>query len=372
MPVASTAERISGNHIPALDGIRGVSAFLVFAAHTGLLPRQYGALGVSVFFVLSGFLITWLLLREAERTGAISLKAFYVRRTLRIFPAFYAFWIVCILVTQLRGVKIPWPETISSFFYMGDYYNALKSPISPPGIMGITWSLGVEEKFYLIWPWLFMRHFHERRKLIRIVLGGIAAVWSYRIIAVLCFAPREDYLRYAFESRWDNLMYGCLLALFLNGVPIAKWTVRSWSPFLCVFVLTISVFLEEKVGSAYHYLFGMSLDAIVISILLGQLIFLSNTLPWSFLEMRLSRFFGRISYSFYLYHLTAILLVQQFLPAQKWSVQLIAAMMTATLFAALSHRWIERPFLRLKEYYSKSRERTLPIPLGAIRASVEA
>src|ERR1035438_9210790 len=98
------AQRLSKSHIPALDGIRGISAFLVFAAHAGLLPRQSGALGVAVFFVLSGFLITWLLLRENDSSGTVGLKAFYIRRSLRIFPAFYVFWFSCLGAAWITGI----------------------------------------------------------------------------------------------------------------------------------------------------------------------------------------------------------------------------------------------------------------------------
>ena len=95
--------RIQGQHIPALDAVRGIAALMVVFTHMGLLPRQFGALGVAIFFVLSGFLITWLLLRENDQAGDVSLRNFYVRRTLRIFPAFYVFWAVSICATLLRG-----------------------------------------------------------------------------------------------------------------------------------------------------------------------------------------------------------------------------------------------------------------------------
>ena len=93
-PPQDIRSRIRGQHIPALDAVRGIAALLVVITHMGLLPRQFGALGVAIFFVLSGFLITWLLLRENDQAGDVSLRNFYVRRTLRIFPAFYVFWAV--------------------------------------------------------------------------------------------------------------------------------------------------------------------------------------------------------------------------------------------------------------------------------------
>src|ERR1700730_4751565 len=141
---ADVRDRISGSHIPALDGGRGLSAFLVVFAHLGFLPRQAGSLGVAIFFVLSGFLITWLMLAEAEKTGTVSLRKFYVRRTLRIFPAFYVFWIVSLAVAYLQHQPIYWPEAWASFFYLGDYFAAV-SPVYKAGtvatLFGVTWSL---------------------------------------------------------------------------------------------------------------------------------------------------------------------------------------------------------------------------------------
>ena len=140
---------IGKSHILALDSLRGFSAVLVLAAHLHVAPFVCGYIGVSVFFVISGFLITWLLLQENNHTGTISLKAFYARRTLRIFPAFYVYWVACVVANRQIHAAIDSKEIAFSFFYLGDYYYGglryLWSGAAP--IMGITWSLGVEEKF---------------------------------------------------------------------------------------------------------------------------------------------------------------------------------------------------------------------------------
>ena len=125
------------SHLPALDAVRGIAACLVVFAHI-LGPLKLGATGVLIFFVLSGFLITWSPLRELERTGEISIHNFYVRRTLRIFPAFYVFWVVCVVVAHVTHASFSWAEAIASFFYMGDYYTAIH-PSHAHQIMGITW-----------------------------------------------------------------------------------------------------------------------------------------------------------------------------------------------------------------------------------------
>jgi peptidoglycan/LPS O-acetylase OafA/YrhL len=116
--------KLSHSHIPALDGLRAVAVSLVIVSHFGfeLVP---GAHGVMIFFVLSGFLITWLLLNESERDGTVSLKSFYKRRTLRIFPAFYAYWFVLIAILIGTGKAVLWTHAFSALFYSSNYYSAI-------------------------------------------------------------------------------------------------------------------------------------------------------------------------------------------------------------------------------------------------------
>src|SRR5262252_264954 len=109
--------KLSLSHIPALDGIRAIAVFLVIFYHFGFLWVP-GGLGVVIFFVLSGFLITWLLLKENEKYGDVSLKGFYQRRILRIFPAFYVYWTALVLLLLLKGKTVLWPHAISAFFYV--------------------------------------------------------------------------------------------------------------------------------------------------------------------------------------------------------------------------------------------------------------
>ncbi|HMB27009.1 MAG TPA: acyltransferase, partial [Blastocatellia bacterium] len=139
--------KLSLSHIPALDGIRAIAVFLVIFYHFGFAWAP-GGLGVTMFFVLSGFLITWLLLKENGKYGDVSLKGFYLRRVLRIFPAFYVYWTALVFLLLLKGKDVLWPHAISSFFYVSDYYNAILG--DPNNGFSHTWSLAIEEQFYLL------------------------------------------------------------------------------------------------------------------------------------------------------------------------------------------------------------------------------
>ena len=344
------------NNIPALDAIRGVAALMVVVAHT-LGPRQLGSMAVAIFFVLSGFLITWLLVRESEVTGRVSLRDFYVRRTLRIFPAFYVFWFVCVGAAATRGIHILWREAWFSFFYLGDYYSALSH--IPGGIMGITWSLGVEEKFYLLWPFLFATLHRNPQKLFRLGWVPIVVIWLYRCVVTVGATVPPDYLRYAFESRFDNILFGCALALGFKLEKIEPILVAanrfSILPVILAASLAGLTFLEEHTAAGYHYIVGMDLDAIIIATMLMQFVFLAALRGWSWLNHPVLRFFGRISYSVYLYHILAIATVSHYLPQlrMRWSYPLIYCGTIAAAYT--SFRLIEKPFLRLKDRFAPDR-----------------
>src|SRR6267378_2769496 len=153
--------------IPALDGIRAIAVFLVILYHLSIQRALLvfpGPLGVLIFFVLSGFLITWLLIKEEEKYGSISLKGFYRRRALRIFPAFYVFWIVAVASRLVaHGRDVPWSQAISAFFYVSNYLHAIFHPT--PDYMIHTWSLSAEEQFYLLWPLSFVMLSKKKRLL---------------------------------------------------------------------------------------------------------------------------------------------------------------------------------------------------------------
>ena len=151
-PAAGLRATLAGRHLPGLDGLRALSVFTVIAYHAGApVP---GDLGVSAFFVLSGFLITWLLMKELEETGRISLRDFYARRTLRIFPAYYVFIIGSLVLDTARGFPWPGEMTLSAFTYTVNYYNAIRG--HPSTGIAHAWSLAVEEQFYLLWPAMAM------------------------------------------------------------------------------------------------------------------------------------------------------------------------------------------------------------------------
>jgi peptidoglycan/LPS O-acetylase OafA/YrhL len=346
-----------GRHIPALNAVRGIAACLVVIAHTAG-PVKLGGMAVSIFFVLSGFLITWLLLQESALKGNISLHSFCARRILRIFPAFYVFWIICIIAARLRRIPFSWGEAISSFFYLGDYYSALHASHLHQ-VMGITWSLGVEEKFYLLWPILFLVLWKDPPRLLKTTILLIALMWLYRTIACLTLTLPVDYLRYAFDSRLDNILYGCALALALRSLKLEpvlsvvdKIRLLPYGLAVLLVVLTVA---ERRLSDQFYYIAGLPSASIIVAVMLVQLIFLGALRGSSWLDHPFLQFLGLISYSLYLYHVVVISTVEHILPhlRLRW---LYPLMLVASVGVAYgSYRLIERPFLSLKGHFASDR-----------------
>jgi peptidoglycan/LPS O-acetylase OafA/YrhL len=351
-------------NIPALNGIRAISVFLVIFYHLGMergLPLLPGPLGVLAFFVLSGFLITWLLLKEYDQSGAVSLRGFYQRRALRIFPAFYTFWILSLALRHLRGGDIPWSQAWTAFFYISNYHHAIFRP--EPAYMMHTWSLAVEEQFYLLWPLAFMLLISRPRTLMAALTGTILAVWAYRCVIWSTLHAR-DYLSYSFDSRMDALLVGCLLAVCLRlGVGrsfLSRVCAPVWAPAVTVFVLAVSSMADEK--QSYRLTCGLGLEAMLVAILLCQVITHHKTVYWGWLNSRVIAYLGILSYPLYLYHGMASAIAERI--TGSTSAYIVTSVVVSILLAALSFHFLERPFLALKDRLPRtaSSTTTLAVP----------
>lgn len=342
--------------LPALDGLRAIAVFLVVLYHSGLAWVP-GGLGVLVFFVLSGFLITWLLLEEQDRYGAVSLKLFYARRTLRIFPAFYAYW----ALMAARGIythKILWVQTICAFFYVNNYYQAFFG--DPNWAFSHTWSLGVEEQFYLLWPasFLFLQRL-PRERVVRILWIAILAVWIYRPILRFVFGVDQGYIYEAFDTRADHLLCGCLLAFVLrSGAWPRLWKALCSTPLYSALIsamLVGSVMLANRFGVGYRDSVGFVLDPVLVALLIPQLIAWRQTLLWSWLNWPWMRYLGRISYSLYLYQQITPGILEKLLPHAGKALFVCVNALLVTIVATGSYFVIEKPFLKLKGRFARVR-----------------
>jgi peptidoglycan/LPS O-acetylase OafA/YrhL len=357
--------RLGQKHLPALDGVRMIAVFLVIVFHFGI-RRVPGAHGVMIFFVLSGFLITWLMLQEQESTGTVSLRGFYRRRTLRIFPAFYAFWLCVIARTLMSGSEGSWAPAWSAFFYVSNYYSALQG--HPENAFSHTWSLAIEEQFYLLWPLVFLSCRQNLRLMTKLLITVIAVVGIHRSVLSLVFEVNQSYIYSAFDTRIDQLMIGCLLAVTLRRRMLTSFWNAACShavmPFLTVAAIVASIFFGPTLFPRYRHVVGFTLEPLLMAVFLGQAIALSSTLAWTWLDAAPVRYLGRISYSLYLYQQVTLYPVRRILAAYPVSIQLVAAIAVTIVVASLSYYVIERPFLQLK--HRRQAPRPLEQPVVAV------
>jgi peptidoglycan/LPS O-acetylase OafA/YrhL len=335
--------------IPSLDGLRGISALSVALAHGWSVPRRIPAdYAVVLFFEISGLLITWLLLTEQDRSGSVDRINFMKRRTLRLFPAFYVFWLLTWLVP---GVPGRW----WSFAYMMDFYNAMHSvPGNEANILGMAWSLGIEEKYYLLWP-SFVTRF-KRESLFKAMVVLFFLVQAYHI--VIFNLGHVMWAAWGFDTRVDAIILGSAMAIAIkSGWAPPSW----WSRPPAVWASVVLVMLLSGTVWVHRLSYGVLISVYPLAIILMAVI----ARPPRFLNNKVASYFGRISYSLYLYNGLIVYCTGR-LPFLHGFLRVAANIGGSILAATLSYHLIERPFLRLKEKFHRN---VLPAPSSA-RAGV--
>jgi peptidoglycan/LPS O-acetylase OafA/YrhL len=319
-----------------------------------------GEVGVNIFFVISGFLITKLLIQEEAINGQISLKNFYIRRICRIFPAYY-FLLLVYFVLQLFSIlyftKASW---LSSIFYY-KYVNGTGGDWESSHF----WSLSVEEQFYLIWPFLFAfcRKYRTRFAFVIIVL-----VMIFRLNAYYKFwhIPLFDLDNTIFQ-RADALMIGCIFALYEEKISnrLFKFINNPITPFALLFLIAflIAGFLNSW-NINYHLRLGFLLiplgiaegrAGLLVNILIVLLVLVSiksNGAWFKFLNFKWMNHIGKLSYSLYLWQ--QMFIADKLGIFNKFPVNIICIFITASF----SYYIIEKPFLKLKGAFDSGRMRT--------------
>ncbi len=319
---------------------------MVILFHAGW-ERMPGDLGVSTFFVLSGFLITWLLIKEKERTGGISLPKFYQRRAFRLLPAYYAYLAIALPNYLFRhGGRTD--VVLPAFLYYANYFNATHGhPVSP---ISHIWSLAVEEQFYVFWPLIFaFLSGRGRRTLVSFLALSIVIVVAWRSYLFLVARVGTPYVYNAFDTRFDNLAVGCLAALLTESERFLQG-VRRLSSHWSFPAFTIGLIAASRLGlpDDYHYSVGFTIDASLTALAMLQIMTLSSQAPWRWLDWRAARFVGSVSYPMYLYGGYATIAAHRVVGEGHFLALMVASLLVAVLFGAASYYIVERPFLRLR------------------------
>ena len=355
------------NRAPALDGLRTVAILIVILYHLHVPQFEGGFIGVTVFFVLSGFLITTLLLGEHRRTGRIRLGSFWTKRLLRLYPALVAFVVVGLAlwnwVGDYKGATFsPGEAAFIALSYTGNLFRSFWD--TTQGVFGHTWSLSMEEQFYLVWPPVLVLLFAvraRRRWLLAgvgtVVVGASVGAWaSYR-------TPHSGATPDVYFSPVLGLVplaTGCLLALLLDDERVRRWTSGVAGHLATWIGLALLAGVQVWIGDdwAQHaWTFGLllPLTGVISAVLIGGLVSVrtpvSAALAWS----PVSWFGRRVSYSAYLWHPLVIALLSTFAIGAWGKVWLVGAALLVAVAAAYAvevpveqarHRWREARRLR--------------------------
>lgn len=353
-PQLATAHRdfLNRSYFPLLDGLRCLSIVAVVAFHARVFLPGYE--GVSLFFVISGFLITTNLLREQSATGGISLKRFYLRRTFRIFPLYYAILALYVVLFVVLDQQLPVdPQSAAEFWHNLPYFLTYTSNWFVPNnseriVFFFAWSLATEEQFYLLWPWVVKASAGQRAAIVTMLgllvihygaafaaaSGALAPTWLVTRVLIsvspaICLGAIAAFLVHRPATfRWIQLLMGwrwsaaaalaaTLGALMVNAMP-------DWILYAAMTWLVVACALRPGHQP------------------LGQL-----------LANRFVRHVGIVSYGIYLMHMLCSNLARRLLHLHEGPLVFVLALALSIAAASLSYRFFETPFLRLKDRIAK-------------------
>ena len=357
-------------YFPGLNALRFYAAFAVIFSHIdqNVSPRPFFAgvinpflidpsSAVNLFFVLSGFLITFLLLREASATEKVDVSKFYMRRALRIWPLYYAIAILGLLIFPLTFG----PEYVQNVFY--PEYPLVTMPIAAklalvffllPNFATVSapmehlWSIGVEEQFYAVWPWVI----RNKLNIVRVCMGVL--IVKFMLSPIIPLYQSEGMIRIFDELRFECMAIGALGAyLYCQGSSWLKW---AYHPVTQLLTLCVFIYMAGRVMHLNTYVSSGIAVAFIVLILNVA----TNPRPPVRLNHPILEHLGKISYGLYLYHfpilyifltITPHVVLFDGIPLHPTGV-FIGTLGCTWLVSELSYRWFEKPFLDWKERFA--------------------
>ena len=349
--------------VPALDGYRGLAVLLVLVVHTQEITAsrnatgialvdgfiRAGFLGVDLFFVLSGFLITALLSNELDRTRHVAYGRFYARRGLRLLPALYCFLLAHLAFALASGMDLDQEFTslFAALFYVSNWQVVL-APDSSVHHFSHLWSLAVEEQFYLVWPFVIVGFLGSRqsartvaRILVPVIVGvALWRVWLFGSHPWFEIIERTD-------TRVDQLLIGALLALLWTRrrIPSRGLVPAAWAASTVLLVMLFTSDADDRALFAGGMtVFALAAGVVVLALVEGE---------WSggrLFELRPIRAVGRVSYGVYLWHMPVFFVCAR-ADALPVGLRVVLALVVTAAVVMFSWYFVEQPALRLKERF---------------------
>jgi peptidoglycan/LPS O-acetylase OafA/YrhL len=345
----------SGKYIRELDGIRAVAIGFVVCAHYRLLPLVPGGFGVTLFFFLSGYLITTLFFAEYKFSDNINILRFYLRRWIRLTPPLLIMILVAAVfyrVTRVGvdGTPIPIGTILAALLYYTNYYDLAwgmsEDKISP---FGPCWSLSVEEHFYLLWPLIIKFNINNPRRLAFVIVATCVVILLWRAVAHWILSVSTDYTGMATDTRIDSILYGALLrVLFETPWKITVVNILRQKVIriigICIIILSFIIRDDGFRDTLRYSLQGIALMPLFTAVLMDP----PDTLIRRILASSVMVLIGRLSYSIYLFHLISRTPGEAIF-GSPWRIEsVISGLLVTASVSYLVMIFVERPLGRLR------------------------
>jgi len=351
-------------YTPELDGIRALSILLVMISHAGFGHIVPGGFGVTIFFFISGYLITSLLIAEAEKYKHIDLKKFYIRRFWRLLPPAIYFIVISSLLIFYINNSIKISEIFAALFYSANYYKIFIHFTNVDGLLSpfnILWSLAIEEHFYILFAPLLAFTYRSNRYY-QIIVAFLVLPLVIRLGYALTFPDmlhEGGYTYSATEARIDSIAFGCFMAYLIHKPIQKEWVekhiLKSRYFFFGVIAIVSSLLVRDLF---FRETFRYTIQNIGLFLILSNILFNSAKIysaARSFLSSKILTYIGKLSYSLYLQHWLSLTIVSYALHANKLSIVWQLSFWGLTIITTLvSYYVIEQPTLALRRKYGSN------------------
>jgi peptidoglycan/LPS O-acetylase OafA/YrhL len=353
MTTSITPKLAGPSYIPSLDGLRAVSILIVFLSHAGVSHLIPGGFGVTVFFFLSGYLITTLLTREQDGHGRIAVGAFYLRRALRLGPPMLVTMAAALLLaaTGIAAGQMDVSTIISQIFFYYNYHALYTEAGNSVEGLGILWSLAVEEHFYLIWPAIFVAL--ARCWIgIRTITALLIVILAWRAVRFFVFGDEEWLIYISTDTRLDSLLYGCLLALLIWRGKVDRLFPAAAPIRLALLALAGAALVATFIirDDAFRSTLRYSVQGLALMPIFHYAVTRPDDLMFRPLNWAPMRRLGLWSYTIYLAHFVIIeATTRHGIGHHGDLVPILLAAALSVGYAAAVYHWLEKPLRPLRQ-----------------------
>jgi peptidoglycan/LPS O-acetylase OafA/YrhL len=352
--------------IPSLNGLRAISVLLVVLAHSGISTIVPGGAGVTIFFFLSGYLITTLMLAESERSGDIAIQSFYIRRVFRLAPPLLITLAIAYSLTYfgLASGQITLEALAAQLLYFANYYILFfdSNAQTMPAGTGIIWSLAIEEHFYIFFPLLmtlFVRKAWRRSTIGTVLIAACLIILAWRVHLVQSPGFFSDRTYLASDTRVDSIIYGCLMAFLINPLRTAHYSKKMSLTQWMLFSVGIGLFLLSLIyrNPVFRETFRYSLQGIaLVPIFYFAIQFHDNALFRHLNSSWVIRI-GTYSYTIYLAHQIVLMAIEKNIPFIRTHPFFVfpATLMISIAYAAVIDSFVDSYFRKLRHKFRSAK-----------------